>query len=252
MSERPHLARRPPASGPALTLNAWLRWDVVRRVIADLPVASVLEVGCGQGAVGARLAERYDYVGYEPDPASFARAERRIAARGTVVNAPLPARPTRGFDLVCAFEVLEHIDDDAAAIAAWAEWLAPGGALLLSVPASPERFGPADEAVGHYRRYEPDAIRDLLTAAGLTEPRVWRYGVPLGYLLEAARDRMAARRRRNGSRAERTAASGRWGQPPDSLAWLTRWATLPFRLAQRPFTGSRLGTGIIALARRPG
>ena len=55
---------------------------------------------------------------------------------------------------MCAFEVLEHIDDDALALKQWREYLRPSGWLLLSVPAHQDQYGAADELVGHYRRYD--------------------------------------------------------------------------------------------------
>jgi hypothetical protein len=50
---------------------------------------------------------------------------------------------------------------------------------------------------------------------------------------------------------EQTAASGRWLQPPDGVGWLTASVAAPFRLLQRPFTRTRLGTGLVAFARAP-
>ena len=52
-----------------LTPNAWLRYDVIRRML-PAGVTDVLEIGCGQGSLGARLAQRYRYVGVEPDQTS--------------------------------------------------------------------------------------------------------------------------------------------------------------------------------------
>ncbi|MGH3273024.1 MAG: class I SAM-dependent methyltransferase, partial [Streptosporangiaceae bacterium] len=110
------------ASGSAdavapLAPNAWMRYDLVQRMI-PAGVTSVLEVGCGQGAFGARLARRYSYLGVEPDPVSFAVARQRVAAagRGEVRNCRVEDVATAQFDLVCAFEVLEHIEDDKAAL----------------------------------------------------------------------------------------------------------------------------------------
>jgi hypothetical protein len=51
---------------------------------------------------------------------------------------------------------------------------------------------------------------------------------------------------------EQTAASGRWLQPPEAIGWLTAAVAAPFRLVQRPFAGTRFGTGLVAVARRPG
>ncbi|MET7400889.1 class I SAM-dependent methyltransferase [Dactylosporangium sp. NPDC005572] len=255
---------RPVTSGPLspwrldsvapLSPNAWLRLDVVTRMFPP-GVTDVLEVGCGQGGLGARLAQRYRYLGIEPDPASFAVAEQRLAHAGSghVRNVRLEHLEAGRFDLVCAFEVLEHLEDDVAAVTAWAGRLRPGGWLLLSVPAHQRRFAAADELVGHIRRYDPQPLRALLGGAGLVDIELRQYGVPLGYTLEAGRNVLARRRLRalrTSPVAERTAASGRLFQPSGALRGaLNRWATAPFRLLQRPFPAA--GPGLVARARLP-
>jgi SAM-dependent methyltransferase/glycosyltransferase involved in cell wall biosynthesis len=244
---------RPGLEAP-LTPNAWLRYDVVARML-PAGVRDVLEVGCGQGALGVRLAQRYDYLGLEPDPASCMVAERRIkaAGRGEVRNIRVDALGPEQFDLVCAFEVLEHIDDDAAAVRQWAARLRPGGWLMLSVPAHQRRYGPADELVGHFRRYDPAALAALLAGCGLTDIEVRQYGFPLGYALEAGRNLIGRRRLAAAparSVAELTAASGRLLQPASrARGAATRYGTAPFRALQRSFPGTGTGTGLVVLAR---
>ena len=116
------------------------------------------------------------------------------------------------FDLVCAFEVIEHVEDDAAFVVECARHVVPGGALLLTAPAGESRFGIADEMVGHYRRYERERFEMLLTAAGLQPTLIWHYGAPFAYVLEFVRAAIARARQgttREQSAAERTASSGR-------------------------------------------
>ena len=239
---------------PALTLSAWLRYDVVQRLWRRIgPVERVLEVGPGRGAVGVRLSRNArTYVGYEPDAASAAVARSRFAAagRGEVVTGMLEAHPAEGdADVVCAFEVLEHIDDDVAALRSWATHLKPGGWLLLSVPAFADRFGPTDAYVGHFRRYDPDLLRERLVAAGLEPVEVRVYGWGLGNVLERARDAITRRRTAASTIEERTAGSGRFLQPPDALGYATAAAAAPFRLLQRARPNA--GVGLVALARKP-
>ena len=242
------------ASAP-LSLNAWLRWDVVRRTLDELDgVRSVLEVGPGLGAVAERLALRYDYVGVERDSTSLAVARKRLerVGRGRVLHGDLDALGVEsGFDLVCAFEVLEHVTDDAAAARDWASKLRTGGTLLISVPAWRRLWGSSDSAVGHLRRYDRDDLVAVLEQAGLDQVRVLTYGFPLGYALHSAWD-LAASRRRERPLEERTAQSGRWFQPRQALSPVTRAASFPFRVVQRPFATTDLGTGFVATARRPG
>lgn len=241
--------RRPP-----LTLGAWQRYDIIRRILPSLEgTRSVLEIGAGTGAMGSRLAERFDYLGVEPDPISFEVANRRIRAhgKGQVLHGDVAAVPAgRKFDLVCAFEVLEHIEDDTAALEAWSARLSEGGWLLLSVPAFERRFSASDRHVGHHRRYERQQLIGLLRSVGVEVADVTTYGFPLGYVLDTIRSLIAKRRPADTSIDQRSAASGRWLQPPDSIGWLAGLLAWPFCLAQRPFGKTDLGVGFVAIGRK--
>lgn len=234
-----------------LAPNAWLRYDTVVRMLPT-GIVDVLEIGCGQGGFAARLAQRHNYLGIEPDRTSWAVAQRRISAvgAGEVRNIALEALDDERFDLICAFEVLEHIDDDTSAVKRWSTFLRAGGWLMLSVPAVQRRYGPFDELVGHFRRYDPPAMAGLLASSGFGEIEIRRYGFPLGYVTETARNVVARRRLAAAatSVAERTAGSGRLLQPSAAvMGAATRWGTAPFRVLQRPFPG--LGTGLVVRAR---
>ena len=226
-----------------------MRWALIAPLL-DPRVESVLEIGVGQGALGFRLAERYRYVGLELDEEAFAVARRRLA-RGTLVHGDLDALPPgERFGLVVATEVLEHYEDDVAALRLWRERLVPHGLLLVSVPAFPERFGPWDVKAGHFRRYEREGLAATFAAAGFEAVAIRTYGFPLGSLLEAARDQVARRQETTtASMSERTAASGRLLQPSRATGWLTAGAGAVGALLQRPFTGGRHGVGFVALAR---
>lgn len=228
----------------ALTLTAWLRWDHIHRLLpAD--AGTLLEVGAGLGGTGAMLSRRYLYTGLEPDPISYAIAATRT--RGRVLQQRIEEHQGV-YDIVCALEVLEHIADDVAALRLWREhsrkW------LLLSVPMNPNRFGSVDERVGHYRRYSRASLAHVLTESGWTPCAINTYGFPIGYVLEGGREFLARGTEQKETMLERTNASGRWLQPPETLAFSTWVAALPFRVLQRPFLNSNLGTGLIALAQR--
>jgi len=155
--------------------------------------------------------------------------------------------------MVCAFEVLEHIEDDTTALAEWASFIRPGGYLVLSVPAFQERFGAMDAYVGHFRRYSPAGLEALLVEAGMTDVEMTVYGWPLGYALETVRNRIDAKKLAaagDASADQLTAASGRTFQPKGrAMGAFVNAATIPFRYLQR--TRPHRGTGLVAVARRP-
>jgi len=239
---------------PPLSPRAALRWSLIRRYLAEHRPQSILELGCGLGSVGTRLARTACYTAAEPDDRSFETAYQRITPLGgTVIHGDHNKVPEGAqFDLVCAFEVLEHIADDAAALAEWMPRVRPGGLLLLSVPADPHRFGPSDVLAGHYRRYTAEQLQAVLSGAGATEIGIVHYGWPLGYLLDSVRDRLAARRTATAAQTplERTHTSGRLFQPQGVVTGsLIRAAVAPFAAVQRLRPGH--GPGLIAMARRP-
>jgi SAM-dependent methyltransferase len=230
---------------------ATLRWSVVQKLVDELRPRRVLEIGCGQGGFGARLAARHEYVGVEPDEQSYQAARDRIESIGGHVlhGTSDLIRADDRFDLVCAFEVIEHLEDDAGALADYSSRVAPGGAILVSVPAWPGRYGPMDQLVGHYRRYTPEQLDEVLLKTGATD--VWHvlYGWPLGYVLEAVRNRIAQRRSTasEDSMQARSATSGRLLQPKRVAGAVVRAGVAPFSVAQR--LRPTAGTGAIGIGR---
>jgi SAM-dependent methyltransferase len=236
---------------PAITLAGWLRYDLVSRILQASPrVSSLLEIGPGVGAFGARAAEKYKYLALERSRQS---AQHTMAAvqvrRGKVVCGDDSCiKAGTHFDLVCAFEVLEHVEDDVAALSRWARLAGPEGLLLISTPAFQRRFGSWDERAGHFRRYEPGGLVARATAAGLRVIRLWTYGYPLGNALERVRNLIAGRERERDRMEDRTERSGRAFQPASGLNCLMAAASYPWRLLQRPFHGSQRGIGLVMLA----
>jgi SAM-dependent methyltransferase len=97
-----------------------------------------------------------------------------LRAHGAIPHAGLlqdVAFPDAHFDLVGIFEVLEHVDDDAALLRELARIVKPGGRLAASVPMGMSHWTAWDDYAGHVRRYEPDELRAKLAAAGFAIER---------------------------------------------------------------------------------
>ena len=245
---------------------AWLRFDAIRRAVGTVAPQSVLELGCGEGAMGAWMAARTaEYTGVEPDPTARATAAARVAAvPGARVVASLDDTAGLAVDLACAFEVLEHVEDDVALLRTLRSRIRPGGSLLLSVPAHPDRYGASDELVGHFRRYPRADLTGRLRRAGYDVVAIESYGTGAGHVLDRLQDALAARRMAHGTlrarrRCDRTVGVGRRRHarqrpvPPARVGRRCRGAgaglAAPFRVVQRPFRHTDAGVGFVALAR---
>jgi SAM-dependent methyltransferase len=163
-----------------------------------------------------------------------------------------PARSR--FGSILAFEVLEHVQDDRGFLAQAFDLLAPGGRMLVSVPAHQRRFSAWDEMVGHFRRYEREELRARFTEAGFQVEVLWCYGFPLANVLDRLRRVIATPPEPGSAEALRlrSAESGNVIPARGLVRLLVRPATMaPFLLAQRLFLGSDRGDGYLVLARKP-
>lgn len=239
-----------------------LRRARILRMLGGRPLGKLLEVGCGAGALLHEMAESSDEaVGIETSGQARSIA-KAIALTGGgkqhVVDAPADDWNST-FDLVCAFEVLEHIQDDNAALQVWVSWLRAGGRICISVPAHRSRWNAGDEWAGHWRRYDRSDVERLVQSAGLELERMECYGFPLGNITEAygARyyRRMLAEKAATASRAEATSQSG-----VDRAYYLERFHRMDSLIGrgalraaislQSMAVGTDLGCGYIVLARK--
>jgi SAM-dependent methyltransferase len=134
----------------------------------------VLEVGCGVGNFTSMLLDRDAVIAVDVQPGCIERLKLRFADRPNLrsfecdVLAP-EFRDLAKFhpDSAVIVNVLEHVEDDQAALRAVASVLTPGGTIVLLVPAFQALYGPIDKNLGHHRRYSRAAIRQLAQRAGL-------------------------------------------------------------------------------------
>lgn len=148
------------------------RRDILAEYIAreaKLPAnARILEIGCGTGHNLPMLSAFGVVDAIEIDEAARAIASARL---GKPVGAsPLPtlAGVERGaYDMVAVLDVVEHIDDDVAALKAMAECLKPGGCILIAVPAHQWMWSAHDVVNHHKRRYSKATLGAAIAKAGL-------------------------------------------------------------------------------------
>jgi SAM-dependent methyltransferase len=133
----------------------------------------VLEVGSGIGNLSVFLQDRERVVLTDTEPWYLARLRERFGGRANIEVARLSLPAVDGalaaerFDTVICLNVLEHIEDDVASLAAMRGLLAPGGRVVLLVPALPTLYGTLDRALGHFRRYTRSELIAKLRTTGL-------------------------------------------------------------------------------------
>ena len=141
---------------------------LIRRLANPAKGSAILEIGCGTGHNLAMLSQFGEVDALELDEEARGVAEARLGRK--VMSSPLPELSEvakQHYDLIGAFDVIEHIDDDKAAIISIASRLKPGGRLVLSVPAHQWMWSAHDVANHHKRRYSKPALRRLIEESPL-------------------------------------------------------------------------------------
>ena len=158
-------------------------WFVARRRLAvgllddaRLAAPTMLDAGCGGGALLAELAARGRAYGADVSPSAIRATRERGLDRLVQCDIQQAAFRTEAFDAVMLCDVLEHVEDDQEAIAEAARMLEPGGVLIVTLPALDLLWSAHDEALGHRRRYGARRTREMLQAAGLRVERM-SYGL---------------------------------------------------------------------------
>jgi len=140
----------------SLLPSAPARLEVAPGLRPRLPIAQTQFVDISMPAL-ARLRERGACVAY-----------------GEITA--LPFAPA-AFDLVCAFDIIEHVEDEDRALSELVRVARPGATLLLSIPLHPSLWTAFDEMVGHKRRYEPERLAGKLTQHHLALERSAVFGM---------------------------------------------------------------------------
>ncbi len=147
-------------------------FGILRHVLGGERPARVLDLGCGSGGFLSGLAEIADAVyPSDIDLESLGHCRERGFPAGVVSNGYVLPYGDETFDLVCMFDAIEHIPDDARVMREVARVLRPGGRCLTSVPAYQFLYANNDRIAQHQRRYDRRMLGQVFAQAGLEVER---------------------------------------------------------------------------------
>jgi 2-polyprenyl-3-methyl-5-hydroxy-6-metoxy-1,4-benzoquinol methylase len=251
------------------TLAYLYRSYLALKLLCHVPAGRFLEIGVGSGKFYEELESR-GFWGLCLDLNAQLIQEhqtRRGAWEGSIQFQSVDFFSLQGeFDLVLAFEVLEHYRDDQACLRKWESLLQPGGTLIFSVPAHMRHWTRNDTCAGHARRYEKSELIKKLSAAGFRIQEFYCYGFPVlngTYLLSSilfrgrlqddsppGRGVLKERSESYLADFDKTAQSGTRRFP-----WLSKWLLhealwWPVLQLQKPFLKSDHGIGYMVKCRK--
>jgi SAM-dependent methyltransferase len=215
--------------------------DQVRRFVRG-PDPLIVDIGCGTGATAADLSRCGRVIGVDFSPLALRASSTR--GLGELVQARAEAVPLAdaSADAIVATDILEHLDDDLAALAEFRRILKPGGHAIITVPAYQFLWSEHDVALMHRRRYLAGTLGERALRAGFHRVRL---GYTLSLLFPLALGRLFRRPRND-------------GKPPEALvqpvpAWLNaalirlqRVETATFRYGNLPW-----GLSVVAVLQKP-
>ena len=152
-----------------------------------------LDIGCGTGAMSARLAKRGRVVSADFSPLALDFSKRRGLKNLVAADAMNLPFADNSFDALVAMDILEHLPDDCAAMSEFHRVLKPGGKVIASVPAYPHLWSEHDIALMHHRRYHRKEYGDRFVRAGFSLDKL-SHTMTLLYPIVALQRRLNARK----------------------------------------------------------
>lgn len=167
--------------------RAILRHVISQRLFRSKPLR-ILEAGCGTGGNLKLLQEFGTVTAFEPDDEARALARQNDDADIRPGHLPDGVPGDRDqFDLVAAFDVLEHVEQDVESLHTLTSRLSPGGCVIITVPALAWLWSRHDETHHHYRRYSRAQLMELIDQAGLRPVTVTYFNTLLFPLIAGVR-----------------------------------------------------------------
>ena len=169
--------------------HPWIarRFDVLQRLAGHLikDAAAIAEIGCGHGLLQRQIEDRYhvEVTGFDLNACALNQTACRVSP--VCCYDVLERNPEYGarFDLIFLADVLEHIADQDAFLRAVMFHLAPGGSIVVNVPALQSLYSGYDRAVGHLRRYRLHTLASVASRNKLGLAHYTYWGLPLLPLL---------------------------------------------------------------------
>ncbi|HEX3251895.1 MAG TPA: class I SAM-dependent methyltransferase [Pyrinomonadaceae bacterium] len=192
--------------------------------------ARILDVGCGTGANLLMLSKYGDAEGVDVSEDALAFCRERGLDKVKLGAAEQLPYDDATFDLVTAFDVVEHIDDDLAGLKEMRRVLRPGGRVLLFVPTFMFLWGLQDDVSHHRRRYRLSELRRVLEQAGFEIERSTYANITFFFPILFIRKLM----RLTGIKAESEnninvpAFNSVLGALLGAESWILRYTNLPF------------------------
>lgn len=223
------------------------RRNIIKSVLTKLPLPTspkILEVGCGTGGNLELLRTFGSVCAIEMDTLALRLARSKSSSDIEIWPGNLPdnlPEISQKFDLICLFDVLEHIEQETESLKRLQSLLKPHGYVIFTVPAYSWLWGPHDEKLHHKRRYTRTSLQNSLHSTGFVIQRISYFNSLLFPLVALFRlqERLRPNRKINGLAPPPVAINSTFEKIFSSERHLLRHIDLP------------IGVSLLAIARLP-
>ena len=216
------------------------RW-AIRTFAAARDDATLLDCGAGTGCFALEMTATHQVSVLDDHAESLTLLREKFSEsqvhEGSASKMPLP---DASVDVITLLDVLEHVEDDVAAVAEIHRVLKPGGVLVLTVPAMMQLWSNWDEVLHHFRRYHRAGLRSMFTSENWTVEHIKYMNTMVFPLVWLARK---LRGKDGSTRSEEYV-------PPGWINGLLRWVFVQSAVSR--WWPAPFGVGLLLVVRRKG